>query len=287
MLSNAIFHHHTIRKFVVIFGSLFKDVYIERLNTETGIPQCTDPINRILVPLSYGQKEKFIVRREQNPVLEEGNIAVSLPRMAFQMDSVAYDADRKLTSIGYNSYPGGDTTKKQQYNPVPYNFMFSLWILTDSIEDTSQILEQVLPFFKPEFTVTGDMIPEMGIKHDIPIILNSVANEDTYDTQDFQTKRVITWNLQFTLKGYIYGPIKDVSIIRKTLTDVHLVPSTNSETPITDQEVLTTPRHIRYTGNPDPITAGPGDAYEYVVTTEVFNDGKKRNPVTGEDEEIP
>ncbi len=262
---------------IIAFGNLFNEIYIERYVSDTDR-------KLILVPLSNAPKEKFIVRLKQNPYLEDGNIAISLPRMAFQLDSFAYSNDRKLISTGYNSKVTSNSTKNKQYNPAPYDFLFSLYILTDSMEDGTQILEQILPFFTPEYTVTVNTIPELDIKHDIPIVLNGVNSiEDLFDTPDFQTKRLITWTLSFTMHGYIYGPIKEVGIIRKTITDIHNVPT---QGPVTDEEVLKTPRHERITITPNPSTAGPNDPYTYHEEIEFFNDNKHYNPHTGNDEEI-
>lgn len=279
MLGYKIFFHHTLRKMVVAFGSLFKDIYIERRNNTTG-----ELFKYMLVPLSYAPKEKWIYRIKQNPILEAGNVAIILPRMSFQLDSLVYNSDRKLQSLTTNQKTASNNESKNlQYTPVPYDYNFSLYIVSDNAEDGTQILEQVLPFFTPEFTSTVNTVPELGIQHDIPVVLNSVTSEDNFDT-DFEQKRMIIWTLQFTMQGYVYGPVKEQGIIRRVIDDLHVAPGTG---PVTDEEVAKTPRHVRITIDPDPITAGPNDDFGFKETIEDFDDNKHRDPVTGEDVEIP
>lgn len=258
MLQHKIFHHHCIRKIIIAFGSLFKDIFIDRLNADGTVQKY------LLVPLSYGSKNKWYYRIKQNPVLESGNVAIVMPRMAFILESLVYDPDRKLQSTVYNTSTINSQTKSKQYVPVPYDFNISLYILADNAEDGTQILEQILPFFMPEFTVTVNSVPDMGIQNDVPVILNSVTSEDNFEG-DFESKRMIIWTLQFTVKAAIYGPIREQGLIRRVLIDEHVGGSFPGET---GQYVTIAPAQIHKIGEPDPITAGPDDEFVFKLTIE-------------------
>jgi len=260
---------------------LFNELDVVRYDSQD------NEINRLRVPLSYAPKDKIYIRKVENPLLEKENVSVVLPRMSFQLESIAYAADRKLPSVLYNSKikSGSKTIKNQQYTPVPWDFNFNLYILVDLAEDGTQLVEQIVPFFSPEYTMTVNTIPELDIKHSIPIVLSSATVEDNFDTPDFQTKRTIMWTLSFVLHGYLYGPIKEIGVIKKAIVDSHLTGGSSADT-ITDEDVSNTPRHMRLTVTPDPLTAGPDDDFGFSEVWESFNDGKRRNPHTGQDEDI-
>ena len=190
------FHHNTLRKYVILFGTVFNNIFVTRQNT------AGETIQTIKVPLSYGPKEKFLARLEGNPDLSN-KVAITVPRISFEMTSFQYDPDRKLNTLNRKL-----KNNKSQYQPVPYNITFQLSILVKNAEDGTKIVEQILPYFTPEWTASVHLIPDMeDDPWDIPIILNSVTPEDTYEG-DFQTRRAIVWTLEFTLKGYLFGPVK-------------------------------------------------------------------------------
>jgi hypothetical protein len=200
MLGNPHYYNRTIRKVVVAFGTLFNDIDIIRFKKD-GTPQY-----KMKVPLTYGAKEKYLIRLQSDPTLTK-SINTLVPRMSFNLDSINYDIARKqqttLQNFSYTQAGG----VKSQYAPIPYNFDFSFSIYVRHTEDGTQILEQILPFFTPDFTVTVDFIDSMCQKYDMPIILNSVTNNTDYEG-DMLTTRLITWDLQFTAKGYIWPPVK-------------------------------------------------------------------------------
>ena len=204
--------------------------------------------------------------------------------MAFVLDGMTYNPDRKLLSTNYHEKTLSNTKKLAQYFPAPYDVNYSLYVMTDNADDGIQIVEQIVPFFCPEYTTDVNTIPELGIVDSVPVTLNNVNVEDNYDTE-FEDKRVVIWTLQFTMQGYIYGPMIDgkSNIIRRVITDLHDVGGTGE---ITNEEVQKTPRHVRITIDPNPITAGPDDEYTFTTTIEDFDDGKKRNNVTRQDEDI-
>jgi len=270
-----IFYHQTMRKLVVGFGSLFNDITIVRTDS-TGAEK-----ERIKVPLNYGPKAKYIVRMKQDPNLLR-DVALTVPRMSFEIQNVEYDGSRKLQTITRNVRTKDQTTKLVQFTPVPYNINFELGILCKHQDDALQVVEQILPFFTPDFTYTYFAIPTMDIKHDIPIVLNNVSHEDIYDG-DFTARRVLTWTLSFTSKAYIYGPIKEDGVITKIQVD-QLIPAGDVDDPVVRSE---TPRVARETITPDPPTATADDDFGFMIDFEEFDDGLKYNPVSGVDEDPP
>ena len=215
------YYHQTIRKYVAVFGTLFNDLNIERTNASGTVTE------KIKIPLAYGPKQKWLLAMSDTTASRKVT-ATRSPRMGFALTSVDYDSVRKLNTVGKNwaanSSLSTTTSLLTQFNPVPYNFAFDLFILVKNAEDGTQILEQILPYFTPEFTVTVNTIPDMGIKADIPIVLNSSSVADEYEG-DLATRRTITWTLSFTLKGYIYPDIKSSSII-KTIEVNFRIPAT-------------------------------------------------------------
>jgi len=218
MLGNATFYNRTIRKIVVAFGTVFNDIYLVRY-TKDGITAK----ETIKVPLNWGAKEKYITRLTADPTLTK-SIATTVPRISFEMTGMSYDSSRKLPTTVRNFSANNATTVNAQYVPVPYNFDFSLSIYVRNTEDGTQILEQILPFFTPDFSVTVDFIPLMDPKYDMPIILNSVSNETTYEGDMMET-RMIIWNLEFTAKSHIWPPVKTGKIINVANTNLYIQPN--------------------------------------------------------------
>ena len=220
------FYHQTSRKMVVAFGTLFNTIEVRRTNSSDEVTEV------VKIPLSYGPKDKMLARITSDPNLSS-SVALTVPRMGFELTSMTYDGTRKLNTMGRNVKRGTTSqTLKKQYNPVPYNWEFSLYIFVKNAEDGTQILEQILPFFTPDFTVTMTIISGMSVKHDIPLILNSVTSEDTYEG-DFATRRSIIWTLSFTMKGYLYPNIVDNSAVIKDVTvDTHIMSEKQPADPI-------------------------------------------------------
>ena len=175
---------------------------------------------------AYAPREKALARIEQDPDLAR-KVGMVLPRMSFEMQSYVYAGERKLNKIHRNVAVYGDDKDKlyAAYSPVPYDIGFDLNIYTRYAEDSTQILEQILPFFTPEWSVTMTLIPDMDWKQDIPIVLNGVSSEDTYDG-DFETRRALIHTLNFTLKGYLWGPIRKTGIIKQANVMTHVDTST-------------------------------------------------------------
>ena len=265
------FYHEIVRKTVVAFGTLFNNLYIVRTNNQGVVTQ------RMKVPLAYGPKQKFLVRLEQNPDLNKNvKTAITLPRIGFEMTGLSYDPGRKLNRIGTYKKTKGSDKKSQlrQYMPVPYDVTFSLFVMAKNSDDALQIVEQILPFFQPDYTITLNSIPDMNIVRDVPIVLNSVNYTDTYDG-DFTTRRVLTYDFQFTAKVYLYGPVQSQKVIRQVQVDQY-----------TDTNTVTAKREQRYTVTPVPADAlGDEDNFGFNETRSFFQDADSYDPKSGTDKD--
>ena len=212
MLGKTHFYHEAIKRAVSVFGTMFNEIDIQRDN------QAGTATQNIRVPLSYGPKQKFIARLDQAGDIMDANnsrVAMTLPRIAFDITGLNYDAERKLGKLKqYKLQDSGDNTVlKTQFAPVPYNINFGLYVMAKNTEDALQVVEQILPFFTPDFTVTMTTVPGTSEKRDVPIVLQDVSYDDQYEG-DFQSRRVIVWTLNFEMKTYLYGSIGKSEIIR-------------------------------------------------------------------------
>lgn len=210
MLNNDIFYHGITRKIIVGFGSLFSDIRLKRETADKTTSQT------IAVPIAYAPKEKWLVRLEQDTNLDNHTYA-SLPRLSFEITGMDYDSTRKTSRLNYITCSDGTNVSKT-YAPVPYNIEISLYILTKTQEDALQIVEQILPFFNPELTMSLKAIPQSNIITDVPVILNSLSINDEYDG-DFSTRRFITYTLNFTLKANMFGPVTSSGVINKVVVN--------------------------------------------------------------------
>jgi len=252
------FYHSTIKRAVSVFGTLFNNISVKRESGEV-----------LKVPLAYGPRAKWIARLQQDPSLGlDGTTrtAISLPRMGFEMSSIAYDSTRKVTKK--TLYRKADTNNplqmKYQYSPAPYDIGFSLSILVKNTDDGLQIIEQIIPYFTPDYTVTINTVPDMGEKRDIPIILDSITQTDEYEG-DFQTRQVLRYDLEFTMKNYIYGPIEDSKIIKKAAVRTYMETGTGK---ITDAD--NAGRVVNQVVTTDPAGADADDVFTYNEVTEWF-----------------
>jgi hypothetical protein len=214
MLKGQTFYHGVLRKTIVAFGSLFSNIKIERklkeFTAEYG--NAGDTIQTVDVPIAYAPKEKWIIRVDSDPTLEN-QVYTTLPRLSFEVTSISYDPTRKVNRMNKLVCVGTDGQRDQVFSPVPYNIEVSLYAISKTQEDCLQIVEQILPYFTPEFTLSLNIVPEMNIIQDIPIILNSVSIQDDYDG-DFQTRRFVTYTMTFTLKVNLFGPVSKTGIIQ-------------------------------------------------------------------------
>lgn len=264
MLGNY-YYHQIIRKTIIAFGTLFNDIHIQHKDEND------NTISDMKVPLAYGPVQKFLARIEQQSNLNKP-IQITLPRMTFEMVSISYDPTRKSSvTQSFKAHEGENI--KQVYLPVPYNIGFELKLLTKLNDDALQVIEQILPFFQPAFTLTVDLLDSIGEKRDIPVVLNSVNFEDNYEG-DFMTRRALIYTFNFTAKTNLFGPISDSTdgLIRKVQVDLY-----------SSTDIASAKREMRYTVTPDPIDAQPGDDFGFSETWDVFDDSRSYSPTRQSD----
>jgi len=226
------FYHEILRKTVIGFGTLFNNINIRHKDASG------TNFSVMKVPLAYGPMQKFLARIQQQPELER-EVAITLPRISFEMQGIQYDPTRK-TGIAQTFLAKDGTTAKKVYMPVPYNVGFELSIMSKLSDDALQILEQILPYFQPSFNITINLISSIGEKKDIPIVLESINQSDQYEGS-FDTRRTIVYTLSFTAKTYLFGPVADnpEGLIKKV--DVDFYGNTNIKTARRVQRYSATP----------------------------------------------
>ncbi len=207
------FYNETIKRCVSVFGTMFNNIQFKKVKADGTV--LTSPI----VPISYGPKQKFLDRIAEEPNLSDSNrSAISLPRMAFELTGFEYDVARQQNKLirAHKSVYEADGKRGFQYQPAPYNLNFTLSILTKNMNDALQIVEQILPYFQPEYTVTMKMVDSMPDNRDVPIILNSVSFSDEYEG-GFDDRRIIEYTLDFTMKTYFFGPVYTGNLIKNVI----------------------------------------------------------------------
>ncbi len=237
------FYHEILRRTVISFGSLFNDITIKHTNNNDQI------VSVIKVPLAYGPTQKFLARLNQSPNLNKP-VQITLPRMSFEFTGLTYDATRKSTTTQTFTTKSAQDSKevKKAYLPVPYNMQFELSIMSKLNDDALQIIEQILPYFQPAYTMTVDLVETINEKRDIPVVLENITMQDDYEG-DFTTRRVLIYTLRFTAKTYIFGPISSATkdIIKKA-TIGYITGDINSS-PVREVIYSVEPRAIQnYTG---------------------------------------
>jgi hypothetical protein len=232
---------------------------------------------RISVPIVWGPKEKWASRIVQDPDFEK-KVGFVLPRMGYDLAGISYDSTRHLPTLTKQTKADGDV-RAYGYTGVPYNLNFNLYIQTRFIEDGDQILEQILPYFSPSYTLEVNTLDEQDVTDQISFTLSTVNQTLDYEG-DFEKVRVCMWTLTFTARIRFYGPTFTQGLIREVIIDLHVG---SGATPFTAAEAAETPRNVRITSVPDPIDANPEDVWVPDTTIEEFDDGKKFDPTTGND----
>lgn len=210
------YYHGMLRKYTIGFGSLFGGIKVVRYDTSG------QPIKTIDVPIGYSPKQKWLARLNEDPDLDKP-VAITLPRIGFEITGLTYDAEGNLNKLRRNrsesSLPGDANTFLSQYVPVHYNLEMDMSIFSKNADDAAQIIEQIIPYFQPSYTISINSIPELNIVDDVPITLNSIAIEDTYEG-DYETRKVLIYNLSFGIKARFYGPVSNTGIINKSIANV-------------------------------------------------------------------
>ena len=269
------FYHEIIRKTVIAFGTLFNDIYVRHEDA------AGNDISEIKVPVAYGPRQKFLARIQQQPELNKAT-QITLPRVAFEMTNISYDSTRKSGITQTFKAKDGDKMKKV-FMPVPYNLGFELNILTKLQDDGLQILEQILPFFQPGFNLSVDLVKSIGEKRDIPMILQSISQQDDYEG-DFATRRALIYTLQFTAKTFMFGPIADSTdgLIRKVQLDYYSDTNQQTAKRVQRYSVKATAKKDYdndglVTELDDPLIE-PGDDFGFTETSTFFGDAKDFSP---------
>jgi len=271
-------YHSAIRKYIIMFGNMFNDIDVVRYNN------AGTAVQTIRVPIAYGPKEKFLARIRQDANLDRGVGAV-LPRLAFEITGFSYDSTRqmnkqnRITSIG-----SGNNALRSGWAPAPYNIDITLYGMFANNEDAVQVVEQILPYFRPEWTNSVKIVPSLGIYVDVPTVLTGMSLEDTYEA-DFQTRRAIIYTFTFTVKGYIYGPVTNKGLITRTQLDFHIEPSANTSA-FEAERITLTPGQLA-NGSPtanssasvDRSTISANSTYGFAFDTENFFTGNNFSTV--------
>ena len=262
------FYHETVRNVIVAFGTMFNNIQIVRKDNSGTVTQT------MKVPLVYGPKQKFLTRLDQDPSLSAAT-AITLPRLGFEIGALTYDSARKLNRVQkfkkVKSSSSDASKLDTQYMPVPYNMDITLYAMAKNSDDALQIVEQILPFFQPDYTLTLNDMADMGIKRDVPIILNDVSYEDNYQG-DFESRRAIIYTMAFTTKFYLYGPVTSTSVIKTVQVDQ-----------FSDLPAVTPTREQRYTVTPNPNSADADDDFGFSETSSFFQDAKNYDSESGTD----
>jgi hypothetical protein len=258
------FYHEILRSTIVAFGSLFNDISIKHTDDSDNTTSV------IKVPLAYGPTQKFLARLEQVPNLNKP-VQISLPRMSFEFTGLTYDPSRKVTTTqSFVSGLDSDGTKpRKTYMPVPYNMRFELAIYSKLNDDMLQIIEQILPYFQPAYTLSVDLVRTIGEKRDIPVVFEGITMEDDYEG-NFETRRSLIYTLRFTAKTYLFGPIADVSkdIVKKVT--IGYIGGDQTSSPSRDLSYSVEPRAIKnYTGTVTTTLVGDIDALDTTIFVEV------------------
>jgi|TARA_R110001592_G_scaffold40826_11_gene133890 hypothetical protein len=263
------FYNESMRRMTIAFGQLFNNIQIKRKDSSGST------IQSIRVPLAYAPKEKFLTRLDQQPDLDNREFAITLPRMSFEISTIEYDASRKLNRLQkFKKVKTSADGKILDYNymPVPYNISYSLNVFTATAEGGLQIIEQILPYFQPDYTVTVNAIPNLDIKRDVPIVLNNVNYEDSY-SGDYTTRRAVIYTLGFTAKTYLFGPAQTQKVVKTVQSDLY-----------SDTDTVNKAREERIIIEPNPTSADADDDFGFTTTIESYVDGKKYNTTTDSDE---
>ena len=269
------FYHEIIRKTVIAFGTVFNDINV-RHQDKTG-----KDISNIKVPIAYGPRQKFLARLQQQPDLNKA-VQISLPRMSFEMTSIDYDSTRKAGVT--QTFKAQDGKKfKKVFMPVPYNLGFELNVMTKTQDDSLQIVEQILPFFQPGFTLSIDLVKQIGEKRDIPLILQNISFTDDYEG-NYETRRALIYTFTFTAKTYMFGPIADSTdgLIRKVQLDYYS--DTNTRTASREMRYRIESKAKKdynedgYIDQLDDPLIPPGDDFGFTEERTFYGDSKDFSP---------
>ena len=228
-------YNKIIRKCVIGFGTLFNNIECRKENKDGSV------YSRMKVPLAYGPRQKFLARLEQQADLNQ-KVAITVPRLSFEMTGISYDSARKLAPTTLTLKADTNNAVKKQFTPVPYNIDFELNVISKTNDESLEIMEQILPVFQPSFQMTIKLVDSMNDFRDVPIILNSVSYSDDYEGT-FDDRKITLITMQFTVKAYIFGPVGTAAPIKKAKADIY-----------TTMPSATATRQVEYQVTPKALT---------------------------------
>jgi len=253
------FYNEIFRSVIIGFGSLFNGIQIQKKD------ESDDTFSVIKVPLAYGPTQKFLARLQQNPDLNHPT-QMTLPRMSFEFTNLQYDPSRKSTQTQQMVITSADgTEEKKAFLPVPYNMTITLSVYTKLNDDMLQIVEQIVPYFQPGYTLPIKFLGNFNEVQNVPVVLDNIDMSDEYEG-NFDTRRALIYTFTFTAKTYVFGPLKDVSgdIIKKVTTG--FIAGSQSRSYERDLTYQVTPRAIKdYDGVVATLLAENVDMTETVI----------------------
>ena len=246
------FYHERIRKSVALFGSMFNNIHILRKDVSD------NGISTIKVPLSYAPKRKYIERLLENPDLDaDTKVAIKLPRMSFEIISLSYDSTRQLSKVNKNIFGSSNTSKTNFYAPTPYIVGFQLNIYAKSQDDALQVVEQIIPYFSPQYTLTIKPIKGFdAIVEDVPVVLQNIAFTDDYEGA-LEARRSIIYTLDFEMKINFYGPLNSGEIIRQVDVNVGLMGAGLRDSDVAADRIRVVP---------NPLNVSPDSDFGFTTT---------------------
>jgi hypothetical protein len=269
------FYHERIRKSVAMFGSLFNNIFVLRKNSSNQV------ISQARVPLSYAPSSSFLDRiRENANLTTQTKVAIKLPRMSFEIISFSYDPERQLSKINQFKRGTGSSTRDKIYTYTPYLIGFQLNVYAKTQDDALQIVEQILPYFSPQYSLTIKPFADYAdVREDVPITLNGLTYSDAYEGA-LDNRRIIQYTLDFTMTANFYGPISETAIIRKPITDIYainrLIDSDGTvvrQTIDSDGAFALFAPSSRVIVDPNPLNASPDSDFGFTTSIYSMEDG--------------
>lgn len=289
-----VYYHQLTRSYVASFGTLFNDIYVQRLDTDG------NRVQLLKIPIAYGPKEKWMRARVEQPDFDK-QVGSQFPRISFELTGMTRDTERQITphqKLGA-LHPDKDSLYSQ-FVAIPYNLRFTLYVMATNADDAVQIIEQIIPFFPPDWNLSTTPVDEMGYQDDTQVILDAdLGLEDDY-TGDIIDTRIMTWTLQFTMRTKFYGPVKRQGLIKRTQVDFLIPEAASGE--ITAEDMERAPRSSRIVITPGLTANGEPtedrtlsipysqiqatDDWGFADTVEFFTDSKKYDPISGTDKTV-
>ena len=202
------FYHATTKKMIVAFATVFDNILIDLENGR-----------EIKVPLRYVQGEKFLDKYAQYTDTQATVKPLTLPAMGFEWTSTNFDTERHTNTMNKLQDRQMAKTRTYSYNRTPVSWQFDLYIVTNRMSDGLKIVEQIIPFFTPHLNLRVRAIEELQEPDNVQLTLTSFSHDINYDGS-MDDARTITFQLSFTLHGYLYQDMKRHTSIKKSILNI-------------------------------------------------------------------